>query len=240
MPQGPLPPECLLIILHFRFKGSRSLPPPVIRSFPHEEPSLIYPVIATLPGRNDSQPFMRSQILQLFKLLRAALLLAHLGFTTATNMEVYTDPPPIASSHKPRDGVSDQASSHEELLKSLKLPQSHKITAPWFYDVSHSREMVKRRERRLKADENENVRSALRTLSDKENVIERAATMKEIGEAQETRRRPAPVLTAAVPSTGLTQVSAANGYCSEYRQHHIVSPTEDTSTRTNAPRPCHQ
>jgi hypothetical protein len=54
--------------------------------------------------------------------------------------------------------------------------------------------MKKKRELKLKAQENDKVTSALRTLSGKENVMERAATPREMDNAQVARRKTRKVL----------------------------------------------
>jgi hypothetical protein len=84
--------------------------------------------------------------------------------------------------------ISGHQPSQTELLESLKLPPSHSITAKKLDDISHTRKIAKKRERRLKAEENVGVRDALKALSERDNVMEKAVTMHEIDQAQMTRR----------------------------------------------------
>ncbi|KAF9279282.1 hypothetical protein BGZ68_008028 [Mortierella alpina] len=73
-------------------------------------------------------------------------------------------------------------------------PPSHKITAKKINDLSHSRKISKKREARLK--KNKAAQEALRELSEKKNVIQRALSAHEVDLAHDTRRKHRQVLRA--------------------------------------------
>ncbi|KAF9093787.1 hypothetical protein BGX27_001569, partial [Mortierella sp. AM989] len=73
-----------------------------------------------------------------------------------------------------------------EMLDTLKLPDSYKVTAPQINEISHSRKIGKKRERRLRLDSNKDIRDALKDISS--NPLASATSLGDIDKAHEKRR----------------------------------------------------
>ncbi|KAF8941845.1 hypothetical protein BGZ46_006946, partial [Entomortierella lignicola] len=72
--------------------------------------------------------------------------------------------------------------------KSMKLPKAYTITAPKVNEVSHSRRIGKKRERRLKMKANKDARQALEEISKRDAILKTSKTMAEIDAANSLRR----------------------------------------------------
>ncbi|KAF9948128.1 hypothetical protein BGZ72_009918 [Mortierella alpina] len=81
--------------------------------------------------------------------------------------------------------ISDPSSSPP--ARCSHLPKSNKITAEQVNDISHSRKMGKRREARLKR--NEQVKAAYDRISRKENSLTTAVTLAEVSAAHKVRKQ---------------------------------------------------
>ncbi|KAF8975882.1 hypothetical protein BGZ46_008764 [Entomortierella lignicola] len=71
-------------------------------------------------------------------------------------------------------------SSQPLSVSSLKIPRSHKITAPQVNEISHTRRQMKRRENRLKEKRNIDVKNALTGISERGQMLKAAQDMDEI------------------------------------------------------------
>ncbi|KAF9951037.1 hypothetical protein BGZ65_006228 [Modicella reniformis] len=82
----------------------------------------------------------------------------------------------------------DDPPVRSEVLRSIKLPTAHRITAGQINEITHTRRMAKDRENQLQLDKNAHVRQALRNISSSESNMQTAQTMKQVDQAMTCRR----------------------------------------------------
>ncbi|CAO3567902.1 unnamed protein product [Mortierella alpina] len=93
--------------------------------------------------------------------------------------------------------AQDQAQggvTRRELLEAIKMPRSHKITAQQLDCISHTRKLVKFRQRALKMPVNASVSEALKRISTKEASLKNAATLEHVDRAFAIQKRNRSVL----------------------------------------------
>ncbi|KAF9560849.1 hypothetical protein EC968_005983 [Mortierella alpina] len=88
----------------------------------------------------------------------------------------------------------ERSAERASLLRMLKIPRSHKITAEQLNDISHSMRTGRKRERRLKRANA--VKEALDHLSERENVMKKAFSTAALDAARARQREVGPVLKA--------------------------------------------
>lgn len=86
------------------------------------------------------------------------------------------------------DPSSTMPLSREEALKKLKLPKSHKVTAPQINSITHTNIIANRRNRALNQQCNRIVRDALGEISKVDNSLTTATTMGRIDSAHSARK----------------------------------------------------
>jgi hypothetical protein len=84
--------------------------------------------------------------------------------------------------------------TRRELLEAIKMPRSHKITAQQLDCISHTRKLVKFRQRALKMPVNASVSEALKRISTKEASLKNAATLEHVDRAFAIQKRNRSVL----------------------------------------------
>lgn len=94
-------------------------------------------------------------------------------------------PPLVVPPPAPAQALTPQ--QRQQQLNQVKLPPSHKITAPMIDDVSHTRKIARRREKWLKG--NETVKAALEELSKPENVFQGARFIQEVDDSHKVRSK---------------------------------------------------
>ncbi|CAO3568855.1 unnamed protein product [Mortierella alpina] len=84
--------------------------------------------------------------------------------------------------------------TRRELLEAIKMPRSHKITAQLLDCISHTRKLVKFRQRALRMPVNASVSEALKRISTKEASLKNAATLEHVDRAFAIQKRNRSVL----------------------------------------------
>ncbi|KAF9429101.1 hypothetical protein BGZ76_001817, partial [Entomortierella beljakovae] len=93
---------------------------------------------------------------------------------------------------------SVQASAHNELqlrkniVESIRLKKSHKITARQLNDITHTHKTTKKREHRLKRSKD--VGNALTAISSKEHAIQHSTTLQDVDKVHELRMQTRSIL----------------------------------------------
>ncbi|KAF9957799.1 hypothetical protein BGZ65_001866 [Modicella reniformis] len=153
----------------------------------------------------------------------------------------------VLSDHPDNADQATQTSSSlspKDSLRQMKIPKSNKLTAGKFNDVSHTQALAAKRQELLREEKKKLARQAHQQLSEAGKVLQRATTLQEVENAQQTRRQTRQSLREFESSSSLIKGRHTQRLRTKRSRHKLgaaerryIMRQADADYVTNMPRP---